>query len=202
MADKFRTILAARFVAQPSQSFIQGLADNFTATGGDIKSLLRAILLSPEFKSDRTGKFKRPFHFIVNALRGLAANPHAHADLQEYLQRMGQGLFQYPTPDGYPDDASFWLGTLLWHWKFALAAASSQIRSVHVDLDALLKSLSIMQKSNEELKRFFSYFCGRLPDAQEFQALSEYLSAIDTSRPACRAELAGLILSSTAFQRY
>jgi uncharacterized protein (DUF1800 family) len=194
--------LAARFVARPSQSFIQGLADKFTATGGDIKSLLKTILLSPEFKSDRTGKFKRPFHFIVSALRALAADTHAHADLQEYLQRMGQALFQYPTPDGYPDDASFWLGTLLWRWKFALAVASGEIKSVHVDLDALLKSLSIKQKGDQELKRFFSYFCGRLPDAQEFQALSGFLAAADTSRPDCRAELAGLILSSPAFQRY
>ena len=42
------------------------------------------------------------------------------------LHRMGQGLFQYPTPDGYPDEESPWLGTLLWRWNFAFALAGGK----------------------------------------------------------------------------
>ena len=40
---------------------------------------------------------------------------------------MGQGIFQYPTPDGYPDKASPWLGTLLWRWNFAFSLATNTV---------------------------------------------------------------------------
>jgi len=74
-------------------------------------------------------KFKPPFRFIVSALRAVGADTHAHAPLIDYLVRMGQGVFEYPTPDGYPDEASPWMGTLLWRWNFsfALAAGEEQI---------------------------------------------------------------------------
>ena len=55
-------------------------------------------------------------------------------DLVDYLVRMGHAPFQYPTPDGYPDVASPWTGTLLWRWHFAVALARNDIsKKVVVD---------------------------------------------------------------------
>ncbi len=42
-------------------------------------------------------------------------------EIIDYLKRMGHAPFNYPTPEGYPDQASPWMGTLLWRWNFAVA---------------------------------------------------------------------------------
>ena len=129
-----------RFVSEDvPASLVTSVAEVFTATDGDIKSLSRTIFTSDEFKAAKGLKFKRPFQYIVSSLRALGADTHAHQPLIEYLQRMGQGPFQHPTPDGYPDRAAPWLGTLLWRWNFAFALASNRVPTVRVALDQLAK---------------------------------------------------------------
>jgi len=46
---------------------------------------------------------------------------------------MGDAPFQYPTPDGYPQEISPWLGTLLWCWDFALKLSQNEIESIKID---------------------------------------------------------------------
>lgn len=194
--------LAAKFIEAPSDSFIGKLADSFTKSSGDIKTVLRVILKSDEFKEDKASKLKRPFHFVASALRGLGADTHAHNELLEYLQRMGQAPFQYPTPDGYPDEASFWLGTLLWRWKFALACAAGQVPSLSVDIDKLISALGIKKQGLSELQTLFAHFTGRAPIEVELQSLKQFMNVCPPEQLKHRAELAGLILASPAFQRY
>jgi hypothetical protein len=46
-------------------------------------------------------------------------------EIIDYLKRMGHAPFNYPTPEGYPDQASPWMGTLLWRWNFAVALSQN-----------------------------------------------------------------------------
>src|SRR2546422_5567793 len=66
-ARHIATKLVRRFVSEavPAPLVTRGAAV-FTATNGDIKSLLRTILNSDEFKAAQGVKFKRPFQFIVS----------------------------------------------------------------------------------------------------------------------------------------
>ena len=194
--------LAAKFINAPDKDIVDKASAAFTKSKGDIKSVVRVILNSDQFKEDRASKLKRPFHFMVSAMRSLAADTHAHLDLIEYLQRMGQAPFQYPTPDGYPEDPVFWTGTLLWRWKFGIAATAGQIESVKVELDELLASMGIKKKGEKELQTLFAHFVGRLPGADEFAALNKFMQENPPSELKHRAELAALILASPAFQRY
>ena len=147
-ARHIATKLVRRFVSEDvPASLVTRVAEVFTATDGDIKSLLRTILASDEFKAAKGLKFKRPFQYIVSSLRALGADTHAHQPLIEYLQRMGQGPFQYPTPDGYPDRAAPWLGTLLWRWNFAFALASNRVPTVTVALDQLANAIGAIGQS-------------------------------------------------------
>ncbi len=52
------------------------------------------------------------------------------------IVRMGQPLFLYQAPTGFPDRASSWInsGTLLARMNFALALATNRIRGTQVDL--------------------------------------------------------------------
>jgi len=191
-ARHIATKLARRFVSEdPPASLVKRLATVFTATDGDIKSLLRVVFTSDEFKSAKGLKFKRPFQYIVSCLRALGADSHAHQPLIEYLQRMGQGPFQYPTPDGYPDRTAPWLGTMLWRWNFAFSAASNRLPTVTVPLDQLARAVGGFRP-----ERLLPYFVGRKGSDAELNAVAEYQKTNHDD-----AELVALALASPAFQR-
>ncbi|MGH9842524.1 MAG: DUF1800 domain-containing protein [Blastocatellia bacterium] len=195
------TKLSQKFVSEtPPPALVDRVARVFAKTDGDIKAMLREILYSPEFDEARGSKFKRPFHFIVSSLRALGADTHAHQPLIEYLLRMGQAPFQHPTPDGYPDEAAPWLGTLLWRWNFALALASNQAPSVAVSLPALARAIST---GGGEFKpeTLLPHFIGRTGTGLELRSLNQYAARQGLGTDERKAELIGLILASPAFQR-
>ena len=201
-ARHIATKLVRRFVSEavPAPLVTRGAAV-FTATNGDIKSLLRTILNSDEFKAAKGVKFKRPFQFIVSALRALGADTHAHQPLIEYLLRMGQGPFEYPTPDGYPDKAAPWLGTLLWRWNFAFTLTSGHVPSVDVSLDRLVQAVGGSGDNGLRPARLLPYFIGRAGTEAEVKALDDYRASTVIRDGNHRAELLGLVLASPAFQR-
>jgi hypothetical protein len=190
-------------------ALVTRVAAVFTATDGDIKSLLKAILTADEFKAARGVRFKRPFHYIASALRALGADTHAHRPLIEYLLRMGQGPFQHPTPDGYPDQAAPWLGTLLWRWNLAFTLAAGQVPSVDVAVDRLLKAVGAGSGEGLRPARLLPYFIGRAGTEAELRALDDYLGSsagvnvngLSAANSDHQAELLGLILASPGFQR-
>lgn len=196
--------LARRFIGENAgRTIIDSAATQFVRSEGDIKAVLRCILTSAEFRSEsaRGTKLKRPLHYMASCLRFTGADTHAHDELLNYLSRMGQAPFQFPTPDGYPDESSFWSDGLLWRWNFALALAANQVPSALVRTDALLHAICKRGKepAPEEL---VAYFTGRSAQSIEIQALNDYIAQCDMSAPGYRAELLGLVMASPAFQRY
>jgi uncharacterized protein (DUF1800 family) len=193
------TKLCHRFVSHtPPESLVQKIAAEFTRTHGDIKSLLRVIFQSDEFAASRGQLLKRPFRFIVSSLRAVGADTHAHPPLMDYLQRMGQGLFQHPTPDGYPDEETPWLGTLLWRWNFAFRLAGDKLPTVDLNVTALQKALggAPRRKSDpptpELTAKLFAHCSGRQPTDAELQSVHALAGSSD---------VLGVILASPAFQR-
>ncbi len=180
--------LCRRFVsATPPEGLVKRVAAEFTRTRGDIKCLLRLLLSSPEFQASQGQLLKRPFKFMVSAIRALAADTQAQRSVLEPLQRMGHGLFQYPTPDGYSDDELPWMGTLMWRWNFGLALASGNQPGVRVNLWPLKKSLNAGKKTSA----WFGHLIGRKPTEAELKTTTA------TDDP----QTVGLILASPAFQR-
>ncbi|MDB5329478.1 MAG: hypothetical protein JWP03_629 [Phycisphaerales bacterium] len=199
-ATHIATKLVRRFVSEDTpKSLIQKTAEVFRTSDGDIKQTVRAVLTSDEFKNSRGAKFKPPFRFVVSALRAVGADTHAHDPLIEYLTRMGQGVFQYPTPDGYPDKTSPWLGTLLWRWNFAFALSTGGVPSVETPLAKLLGAVGATGDAPEV--KLFEHFTGHAPtDAQRaalVESIGEKPNGLETSKG-----LVSLILASPSFQRF
>jgi uncharacterized protein (DUF1800 family) len=214
-ARHIATKLAIRFVSDdPPGPLVDRVAALFAGTGGDIKAVVRAILTSAEFAASAGLKLKRPFHYVASCLRALGADTHAHSDVVEYLLRMGQGPFQYPTPDGYPDKAEHWQGALLWRWNFAFAVASNSVQMKRgglfarfgtdadndVSIERLVAALGGAGTQGMNPGRLFAYLVGRRPAAAELKALGEYADV--GHERAMQAELAGLIMASPAFQMH
>lgn len=132
--------LCRRFIADaPPESAVRATAAAFVTAGGDIPATLRALFGTPEFqeREGRGGKFKRPFHYVISALRATNAETDAAKPLIDYLLRLGHAPFRYATPDGYPEPASHWQSTLLWRWNFATALAANRIKGTRTEIGAL-----------------------------------------------------------------
>ena len=130
------TKLARRFIAdEPPQEIVEKAAQTFLGTNGDIKSVLRVILL--DGLPLAPPKYKRPANFVLSALRMLNAETDG-AGVQEYLLRMGQSYFNWPTPDGYPDHSQAWQGNLMPRWQFAFEFIRNEIQGTRHNLQSLM----------------------------------------------------------------
>ncbi len=183
-AKHLATKLCRRFIAEePPASAIAVVAAAFLKSAGDIRATLRALFTAPEFLAARGGKFKRPFHFITSALRATGAETDARRPLTDFLDRMGHAPFQYPTPDGYPEESAPWMGTLLWRWNFAVAFADDKINGTKLDA----KKLAERAGGEEGL---LAHLLGRQPSAEELAASRDSGATLS------------LALASPAFQQF
>jgi uncharacterized protein (DUF1800 family) len=129
--------LVRRLVADdPPMALVEAAATTFTATRGDLQAVLRTILLSPML-AIAPPKFKRPLPYIAGALRQLHATTDGGPPLLNTLAAMGQPLFQWHTPDGFPDTTAAWSGSLLARWQFALQLVANELPGTQLDLEAL-----------------------------------------------------------------
>jgi uncharacterized protein (DUF1800 family) len=183
-ARHLATKLCRRFIGDdPPAAAVDRVAAAFAASRGEIASTLRTLFETTEFSRARRTKLKRPFHFVVSALRATDAETDGGPALHEMLRRMGHAPYQYPTPDGYADDESAWLGTLLWRWNFSAALAGNRIGGTRTDTPALRTALG----GDDGLH---AHLLGRGPTPAE----RDVLAAVPDTLP--------LLLASPAFQRY
>ncbi len=132
--------LARKFVTdEPSEKLVTEVAAAFTKSGGDIKSTLRALFSSKEFYAPENyrAKIKTPFELMASSLRALDVKFTGTRSLIGLLNRMGEPLYGYQAPTGYPDTSTDWVntGALLERMNFAVALASNRLPQTFVDLN-------------------------------------------------------------------
>jgi uncharacterized protein (DUF1800 family) len=179
------TKLCRRFTSDaPPASSVDAVAAAFRTSGGDIPTTLRALFRTDAFRAPETrrSKLKRPFHFVVSALRTTGARTDGGAQLLDALRSMGQSPFQFPTPDGAPDVAEAWTGTLLWRWRLAMSLADGTIPRTSVDLAALVSRAG-------GVEGLAAHLLGRMADSSERAAVS------------ASPEPLAVLLASPGFQR-
>ena len=180
----------------PTETQIATVARVYTATKGDIKSMVRATL-NEDWLREAPLKFKRPAHFVASALRVLAPTVNGMSTANECLAETGQELFKWETPDGYPDALDYWAGNLLPRWKVAnRLAAERSATELHVDVSAYQAGSpeAAVARMDREL------FGGEMPRATSTRLLA-YLTAGPVNETRMRETLA-LALSAPAFQWY
>jgi uncharacterized protein (DUF1800 family) len=133
--------LAVKFVNDnPSEEFVNRIAEAFTKSDGDIKATLRAMFTDPEFYAPENyrAKIKTPFEVVVSGIRTIGAETNGMA-VQQMLAKMGEALYNWQAPTGYPDTAEDWVntGALLERMNFAVALASNRIPGTRANLDKL-----------------------------------------------------------------
>ncbi len=205
--------LARHFVSDsPPESLVNRMAENFAGTQGDIRSLLKTMIYSPEFwsKDAYRAKVKTPFELVASTARALDANVSIPLPLAQWVGRMGEPLFLCQPPTGYSDKAETWVntGALLNRLNFALAFAGNRMPGANVELKTLLGP-EASTDPNAALDRSLGIFLGgqvasttrqtlegRLNDSQILQARLD-----DPVKQVNQGLIAGLVLGAPEFQR-
>jgi uncharacterized protein (DUF1800 family) len=134
--------LATRFVNdQPDPKLVDKMAKTFLSTDGDIKQVLVTMVSAPEFWSVKSlrEKTKSPFELAISAVRGLDAQVTQPYQVYNWINKMGQKMYYYQAPTGFPDRGQYWIntGALLNRMNFGLALAGQRIPGVKINLLAL-----------------------------------------------------------------
>lgn len=134
------TKLATKFVTDnPSPALVERIAAAFTKSDGDIRATLRSVFTSPDFISPDSfrAKIKTPFELAVSAVRTLGGETNGGPGFHQWIARMGEPIYGYQAPTGYPDTALDWVntGALLERLNFGLALANNRIPGTRVNLD-------------------------------------------------------------------
>jgi hypothetical protein len=114
-AEHIALKLCRRFVSEdPPPALVANATLTFLLTDGDLREVMRTILLSQDFLGLQyaRSKVKRPLVFVASLARAVGVADHAAfaSAMDGRLQNMGEGLYRSGPPTGYPDASSFWSG--------------------------------------------------------------------------------------------
>src|SRR5580692_8789020 len=109
----------------PPDALVQKMAQTFKTSDGDIAAVLATMVHAPEFAASlKPGvKFKDPVHWVFSAVR-LAYDDKVVLNtqpIQNWLNRLGEGLFNHETPDGYAMTSASWNGPGQMTLRFEIA---------------------------------------------------------------------------------
>jgi uncharacterized protein (DUF1800 family) len=183
------TKLCRKFVMDnPPPELVARVAAAYTKSDGDISETLRAIFNAPEFNAaaNYRAKIKTPFELAVSAIRALGGDTTGGPQLHQWLARMGEPLYQYQPPTGYPDTAEHWVntGALLERINFALALAANRIPGTRVELSKFTGAAPGKVDEARVLDQFVSVILQGDMSAQTRASLLKKLNEAATAPPA------------------
>jgi uncharacterized protein (DUF1800 family) len=166
-ATLIATKVAQHFVtSQPSSAYVARLADAFRRSQYDVKTLMRAVFMSPEFSADASYRslLKSPIEFMVHGARALGVTNLTKV-IAASGSGMGQSLFDPPDVNGWPNNAA-WISSntvvervnyvtrALAQVKGALPSASDAAR-FHLDGVLSPQTAKLLNQAPDERTRWF-----------------------------------------------
>ena len=196
----------ARFIAtkmlkwlldpNPTATQISTIAGVYSATGGDIKAMIRAML-NDDWLPASPMKLKRPFHFAASALRSTAPDVNAMNNINSQLAVLGHQSYTWDTPDGFPDKIEYWAGNIVPRWNFASvmsnlnSATTQKVDTTPYRSGSPAAAVDLIDAN---------FFGGEMPLATR-NALLTYAGTATLTDAKAR-ELIGLAIAANAFQWY
>ncbi len=191
-----RKILVHFWGYEPSERIVVRVAARFGQTGGDIRATLHEAMRWFHLAEARP-KLKRPFQYVVSAVRATFSEVLDFAVLFASIDAQGNTPFFWHPPNGYPDSEGYWSGLLLPRLDFALIG-------LEPELDLLRTNLPFMDEPLEtsvlvEVVDGFLLHGGMTAASKE--SLTRHLESI-TAGPRRNLEGVALTLASPEFQYY
>jgi len=110
-ARHIATKLARHFAADdPPPALVARLEAAFLKSGGDLPTLYRVLIDSPETWSTPGAKFRSPWDWSIAALRAVGAKDLKAQQVAGIMTQLGQPVWKPGSPAGYDDIAPTWAG--------------------------------------------------------------------------------------------
>ena len=108
-AQHIASKLARHFVSDnPPPAVTERLANAFERSGGDLPTVYRALIDSPEAWSPVAVKFKTPWEWTISSMRGLGWQDVGNLQGAPLLTQLGEPVWRPGSPAGYDDIAASW----------------------------------------------------------------------------------------------
>jgi uncharacterized protein (DUF1800 family) len=110
-ARHLATKLARHFAGDdPPPALVERLTKSYLASGGDLPTIYRTLIGSPEPWAPKPLKFKNPWEWTVSSLRAVGSNELEPLMAANLLRQLGQPTWQPGSPAGWDDIAASWAG--------------------------------------------------------------------------------------------
>ena len=205
--------LAQHFVSDdPPATLVARMEKTFEKSKGDIRATITTMIYSPEFWSRAAfrAKVKTPFELVASATRALGADMDQPRTMVQWVNRIGEPLYQCLTPNGYSDKGASWVSTaaLLNRMNFAVDLTGNKIRGAQVDLNSLVGA-DITASPQLAMDRVESVFlAGQVSDATratlDKETADPQMLGAKLNEPAKQVNIGlitGLVLGSPEFQK-
>jgi uncharacterized protein (DUF1800 family) len=124
--------LTRHFVADtPPPAAVAAIEAVLRDTGGDLGAAARALVALPAAWTTPLAKLRDPFGYVIAVTRALDPPPRLRGEAPHWMDALGQGMFNAPLPNGWPDEAGPWASgeALLrradWAWSVSGHAGDS-----------------------------------------------------------------------------
>jgi uncharacterized protein (DUF1800 family) len=105
------TKLTRHFIADdPPPAAVTRIADAFARSGGDLRTVYRALTDTREAWKQPLAKYKTPVDYVVSSYRGLTVPVDATRAPLAPFELLGQRTWQPGSPAGWPDRSADWDG--------------------------------------------------------------------------------------------
>jgi uncharacterized protein (DUF1800 family) len=130
--------LAIRFVSDnPPEALVNKMAAAFTATDGDLRQVMNAMLTAPEFwdPANFRSKVKSPLEMVASAVRAVHGDIDFAGAMNGLMTQLGEPLYRKLEPTGYSNRSTDWMNSasLLARMNFANSLSQGHVNGVKVD---------------------------------------------------------------------
>lgn len=133
-ATHIATKLARHFAGdEPPPAMIARLADSFTRSKGDLPTVYRTLVASPEAWAPTPAKFKTPWEWTISSLRGLGRRQIGNMQIAALQTQLGQRVWKPGAPAGWDDVAASWAGSDALMRRVEIAQRLAAPHGDHVD---------------------------------------------------------------------
>ncbi len=196
--------LCRAFVSdRPPQSLVENAAKVWTENAkkpDQIAAVVKHIVLSKEFAASRGAKPRTPLALVASFARVTGIDLAPTMPLMNQLAQCGQKLFGWPTPDGRPTGADYYLTPEYLRERWVLLARLAANAWNTGQPKALVAVEGGPQRAGDAVERWLRRFAGQGAAAAPFLAALGMDPAQPLTDEKRAAQIAGLCAAAPQFQ--
>ncbi len=200
--------LCKRLVSEtPSSAVVEIGAAAFRNSGGDLRAVVQAIIMSADFKADASfrAKVKPPHRYLASAVQAMGATQAGQFSglsetLLDGIGDLGEEPYKVAPPTGYPEASGYWISSTSMLGRFQLAGAIAANDTLRNRLKAVAGTDGSAVEATVDAVA--AHICAGGVSSTTRDAAIGYVSSHATNNNERVTDAAHAILSSPEFVRF